>query len=193
MINCWAILIGLAFSINLGCANSAMLLSKTPPRNPVNYTFKASLLQVQNAIKNAFAKLPGYRYMQLEYNDKETVSSKAKATLSLKSNENDFFLHYSGSIGKSKIYFDKNGVALDYYAAFHLHVIFMDSLHTQVEVKTINPQVGIGKKALPSAPHMVRMEKTKVVRPSTIEEYEILLRIGTELGVVANMPKLALP
>lgn len=161
------------------------------PNNPTEYCYNASLNEVKAAIVKEFLLMPGYRYMRLEYRGKDVIlSSKAEQIFKIKSNENDFYLNYSGSIGKSKIYFDKNGKALDYFVEFHLHLIPLNESYTKVEIKTIDPKVGVGRETLPSLPHLVRMIKTKSVPPSSIEEYEILLKIGKGLCLGKNMPAL---
>lgn len=178
----------------LVCCSSTSQIIKTTPNNPRSYVFDSNILQVKAIIKNEFLNKPGYRYMQLEYSGQDIIlSSVAKKLFENESNQNDFYLHYSSSIGKSKIAFDKKENPLDYYAEFHLHLTAIDSTHTKVEVFTIDPKVVVGRELLPSLPHLVRMDKTKSVPPSTIEEYEILLKIGKGLNVGDKMPKLIMP
>lgn len=176
----------------MGCSATSQII-KTTPNNPTSYTFEFNLQQVSEFIKKEFLNRPGYRYMQLEYFGQDVLSSSAKKLFENKSNQNDFYLHYSSAIGKSKIYFNKKGEPLDYYAEFHLHLTVIDSINTKVEIFTTDPRVVVGRDLFPSLPHLVRMDKTKSVPPSTIEEYEILLKIGKGLGVKEKMPKLVEP
>ncbi|MFM7854985.1 MAG: hypothetical protein ACKO96_24435, partial [Flammeovirgaceae bacterium] len=156
--------------------------------------FDFSLEAVDQAIKNAFGKMPGYRYMKLKvFNENDLKSYLANNKLTEKPRQDDFYLTYSGSIGKSEIYFDKKNKPLDYYAEFVIHLIPTDSQNVRVKIITVNSKVAVGRKLLPSFPHFVRMIKTKDVEPSTIEEYEILLKIGEALGVSESMPKIERP
>lgn len=167
---------------------------KSAPDNPTSYIFEFKIQTVSETIKKEFLRPPGYRYMQLEYFGKDVIlSSTAKKVFQDSNNRKDYYLHYSNSIGKSKICFNRKGYALDYYAEFHLHLTAIDSTQTRVEILTIDPKVVTGRNILPSLPHLVRMDKTKSINPSSIEEYEILLKIGKSLGVEEKMPKIKLP
>jgi len=190
------------------CYPSSSQTMKVAPQNPTSYTFMFNIREVRDAIMKEFLKLPGYRYMKLDYVGKDVILSEtAKEIFQSKDNQNDFYLGYSGSIGESKIYFSNKmfkssgpgrakvnkGEPLDYYAEFHLHLESIDSTHIRVEIFTINPRVVVGEKLLPSFPHFGSNPKIKSVQRSTIEEYEILLRIGKGLGVDDKMPKIKLP
>jgi hypothetical protein len=179
------------FFIIVGCACS-IKIAKPIPNNPINYIFDYKMQFVKEAIMEQFLEKPGYRFMRLEYPERDVIlSSGAKKVFKL--NKNDFYLDaLSSSIGKSKIYFGRKGKPLDYYADFHLHLVAIDSTHTKVEISTIDPKVVIGEKLFPSLPHFGANPKYKSVAPSTIEEYEILLLIGKGLGQ-RNMPKLKEP
>ena len=91
-----------------------------------------------------------------------------------------------------KIYLKENGDSLNYLAGFYLHIEEIDSTHTKVSIMTIDPKVVLRRELLPSLPHMVRMDKTMSVDPSTIEEYGILLEIGRLVGE-KDMPSIYLP
>ena len=189
----------------VSCSSTSQII-KTTPNNQTSYTFEFKIQQVSEVIKKGFLNLPGYRYMQLEYSGQNVLSSSAKKLFENTSNQNDFYLSYSGSIGESKIYFSKKtfkssykrikvkkGEPLDYYAEFHLHLTQIDSIHTKVDIYTINPRVVTGEKLLPSFPHFGANPQMKSVPLSTIEEYEILLKIGKGLGVEEKMPKMVEP
>jgi hypothetical protein len=161
--------------------------------NPTSYSFEFSREAVAHAIKQTFSGKNRYRSMTLEYADKPVIlSTKAQEIFS--AHKNDFYLHKDGDIiGKSKIYFGEKGQPLDYTAAFHIHLVDVNETKTKVEIHTMNPQVVIGEHFLPSFPHFGSNPKYKNVSRSTIEEYEILLQIGHELGVKDKMPVLLEP
>lgn len=192
----------------VSCSSTSQII-KTTPNNPTGYTFEFNIQQVGDVIRKEFLNKPGYRYMLLDFPEKESIYyDRVKDLFSTKGNSNDFYLHNFGDrIGESKIYFSsktfksseptrdkvKKGDPLDYYAEFHLHLTLIDSTHTKVAIFTINPMVVTGEKLLPSFPHFGANPKYKSVPPSTIEEYEILLKIGKGLGVEDTMPKLMMP
>jgi hypothetical protein len=93
---------------------------------------------------------------------------------------------------KAKLYRSEKGGSLDYWAWFYLHLESIDNTNTKVTITTFEPEVIVGRELLPSPPHFVRRDKTLTVEPSTIEEYEILLKIGNLVGE-KNMPSLILP
>lgn len=180
------LILGITTSISMG-----QNVHHLKVKNLTSYSFDYSSDAVRQAIEKAFGKIPGYRYMKLKvFNEDELKSYLASNKLTAELHKDDFYLTYSGSIGKSEIYFDRNNKPLDYYAEFIIHLIPNDSQNVKVEIITINSKVAVGRKLFPSLPHLVRMIKTKDVEPSTIEEYEILLKIGEALGVSGSMPKM---
>ena len=90
---------------------------------------------------------------------------------------------------KSHVYF-KGGEPVEYGAFFHLHIDSVDSRHTRISVITINPIITYDY-GVPTPPHDTRPLGC-VVPPSTIEEYEILHRIGELVGE-KNMPAIKYP
>jgi hypothetical protein len=157
-------------------------------KNPTFYIFSFSANEARGAIEKGFSGLPGYRYMRLEQLSGKKLQYFLEEKKSVKvASEGDYYLRYSNAIGSSEIYFDKKKRPLSYYAEFLLHLSSVDG-GTKVEIITIRPRVVTGQSLLPKLPHFARVEKTKPVEPSTIEEYEILLKIGTSLGVSGRVP-----
>jgi hypothetical protein len=107
-------------------------------------------------------------------------------------NKLDFCLMPVYYISKSMIYKRENGSSLDYEAWFYLHLEAAEKNMTKVNIRTIEPKIIVGKELLPLPPHFVRKDKTIQVEPSTIEEYEILIKIGNLVGE-KDMPALNLP
>ena len=107
---------------------------------------------------------------------------------SLPENKEDFYLYseFIPWISESYIY-----PGLKYDASFHLHINKIDEGHTELIIKTIKPRVITGKEFWPSFPHFSRDYKYHDVELSTIEEYEILYKIGQSIN--EDMPQVQYP
>jgi len=140
--------------------------------NPTSYIFDANIEQVEKSIIDGFGNyqmecmvlcLNGDRdYYNYIYKDSKNIY--------------DAILNSLCSF-KSKIYF-KFGKPLYYQANFHIHLDSISENKIQVEIFTLDPEIivfGIGYGHL-------GYTWIKKVSPSTIEEYEILLAIGAQLG-----------
>ena len=144
--------------------------------NPTSYIFEANIEQVRKSI---IAGLGDYKMKCLALYSKEDY-------------ENDVFntnIRYDALLNsfcsfESKIYFRFNK-PLYYQASFHLHLDSISENRTKVEVFTLNPNICTWGFPFGSTGH--GYSHTKKVSPSTIEEYEILLAIGKQLGE-KNMP-----
>ena len=98
---------------------------------------------------------------------------------------------YHTPIGKSVVYFAR-GKPLDYLAEFHLHLVERGPKETQVDVWTHKPEVNLGKVFHFGTRGPGFAEIYVAIEPTTIEEYEILLRMGQLLGE-KNMPPIIVP
>jgi hypothetical protein len=158
-------------------------------KNPVEYNFSISkdslqrIISEQMKIENTMLWDAQHGIMVLE-----EISKK----FSQKGNASDFCLMPIYYLCKAKLYRSEKGGSLDYWAWFYLHLESIDNTNTKVTITTFEPEVIVGRELLPSPPHFVRRDKTLTVEPSTIEEYEILLKIGNLVGE-KNMPSLILP
>ena len=161
-------LICLVLSIILiGCYSK----KKLDNSNPTSYVFNANIEQVRIAIVNNTEKYNENR-MSLWSKDED------KKIILHTDIKGDAWLNQFGNI-ESKIYF-KSGKPLPYSVDFHIRLDSISENKTRVEIFTLNPKIfrwgilygNIGH----GYAHM------KEVPPSTIEEYEILLSIGEQLG-----------
>jgi len=185
--------------------------------NPTNYEFDATVSGVTNAIRKAFDKWQEEqtkKYQKKEWEGASDATTKHSLTLALQSsglvslffkgdadalsknlltkagNENDAYLFGStSSLGESQVYF-KDGQPLIYYADFHIHLVAIGPQKTRVEISTYGSRVvaGLDKSWSPHGPSLIFVE----VPPTTIEQYQILLGIGQQLGTT-NMPPLVTP
>jgi hypothetical protein len=158
--------------IFIGCY-SQKKLTKT---NPTSYIFNSNIEEVRNAIKN------GFKDYQMEcvalYSKEDFENGIFNTNIKF-----DAILNSFCSVN-SKIYY-KSDKPLPYNASFHLHLDSISESKTKVEVFTLDPEIyvwGIGIWG-----HSIHSQ-IKKVPPSTIEEYEILLTIGEQLGEKKDMP-----
>ena len=157
-------------------------------RNPIEYIFNTSKDNLNNLIK----QLTINKMMLFDATKGDMVSDAASKLFTQPNNKSDFCLMPLNYICKSKIYQKKNGDSLKYRAWFYLHIEKIDEKKTKVSIRTLEPEVIIGRELFPSPPHFVRKDKTLPVEPSTIEEYDILLKIGNLVGE-KDMPPIHLP
>jgi hypothetical protein len=174
--------------------------------NPTNYVFNASIVDVQAAIKKSLGEEWGRELRRANSNsfdeplygalrmqgasllwkgDGDTLS---RGVLTQFGNEKDAYLYGGGScVGLSKTYF-KDGKPLVYFADFHIHLEGLGS-QTRVTIFTINPSVVVG-----TEPHVAHGPAYVFgsVPPSSIEEFQILSRIGNQLHMT-NMPIVIAP
>ena len=154
--------------------------------NPTSYVFDSSDSQLSFVIVSEFDHLR-YRDMMLSYQGSRYKPLDTLEIFEQPGNERDFYLGtVSGTIGKSFVY-----PKYDYDASFHLHLNSIDPTHTELIVYTLNPRITVGTEFWPSPPHFVRKTKYFDVPPSSVEEYEILLRVGNRLKQV--MPAIKYP
>jgi|SRR5215469_11702024 len=196
--------------ISSTCGRGQVLIQerKLLRQNPTNFEFRASIPEVQSAIRKAFnskwrrelnlrsktatAKGPLYRPLQLQgasliwKGDADTLTGDI---LRMAGNEDDAYLFGGPScVGLSQVYF-KDGDPLVYFANFHIHLASINASQTRVTIFTIAPAVVAGiEQHFAHGPAYVFAE----VPPTSIEEYEILRRIGLQLGIT-NMPDVNIP
>jgi hypothetical protein len=188
-----------------------------PHSNPTSYEFDATASDIKNAIKKAFsddwrieeakknhgrvwtgggdAKANRLLTMALQLPPgllfwKGDADALTKGLLTKLGNENDAYFYATDSpVGESQVYF-KGGQPLIYYADFHIHLTAVGSQKTSVEIFTYDSSVvtGVDESLLPHRPSFISVK----VDPTTVEEYQILLRIGEQLGT-KGMPPLVTP
>jgi len=177
------------FEASLVSCQDRIIKIELTKKNPIEFVFntqKDSLYKIiskQLIITNMMLWDAAHGYM---------VLNKISDLFLLSKNKSDFCLMPTFYICKSKIYQKDNGDSLEYEAWFYLHLEEVVKGKTKVSITTIEPKVVVGRELLPTPPHFVRKDKTLLVEPSTIEEYEILLKIGRLVGE-QGMPPLQLP
>jgi hypothetical protein len=185
--------------------------------NPTSYAFDATINDVQVAIKkasNQWREKTTKKYQARVWKGNGDVETQRLFTLALQSsglmhlgwkdegilvsqrlpampeNKNDAYLHGGDSpIGESQIYF-KDGQKLIYFANFHIHLTAVAPQKTRVEIFTYGSQViaGLDKSWSPHGSSFIFVD----VEPTTIEQYQILVGIGEQLGT-KDMPQLITP
>lgn len=161
-------LIGLLFItisvLTIGCYSKEKLQSP----NPTSYVFDAGIEDVRKAILTRVEdSLDGYTVYAKEDYDNDILSKNIK---------NDALLRNHYDV-KSKMFF-RFGKPLPYFPEFIIHLDSISEKKTNVVVYTSDTTIVIG--GIGVAHFGYTWEKK--VSPSTIEEYEILLLIGQQLG-----------
>jgi len=160
-------LIGLLFItisvLTIGCYTKEKLLVP----NPTSYVFDAGIEDVKKAIINIDDSLIGYIVYAKEDYEKDILSKNIK---------NDALLRNYYDVG-SKMYF-RFGKPLPYSPGMFIHLDSISENMTKAEVFTSDTTIVVGGIGVPHFGYTWEKE----VSPSTIEEYEILLFIGRQLG-----------
>lgn len=161
-------LIGLLFItisvLTIGCYTKEKLLVP----NPTSYVFDAGIEDVRKAILTRVEdSLDGYTVYAKEDYDNDILSKNIK---------NDALLRNHDDV-KSKMFF-RFGNPLPYFPEFIIHLDSISEKKTNVVVYTSDTTIVVGGIGVPHFGYTWE----KKVSPSTIEEYEILLLIGQQLG-----------
>lgn len=161
-------LIGLLFItisvLTIGCYTKEKLLVP----NPTSYVFDAGIEDARKAILTRVEdSLDGYTVYAKEDYDNDILSKNIK---------NDALLRNHYDV-KSKMFF-RFGNPLPYFPEFIIHLDSISEKKTNVVVYTSDTTIVVGGIGVPHFGYTWE----KKVSPSTIEEYEILLLIGQQLG-----------
>jgi hypothetical protein len=175
------------FIFLLGSCNSPIIQLTLPQKNPTFYLFNSNISNVKKAINSSFNNFEFYR-MILSF--KEDSNPFSEEIFIDPINNKDAYL-YSFDLLNSSIYF-KDSKPLLYDVSFHIHLDSIDNCHTNVTVITIHPKVVVGTKFGLADNLKIRIADFRKVEPSTVEEYQILLRIGNALDE-KQMPPLIMP
>ena len=161
--------------ITIGCVTQ----QKLSIPNPTSYIFGSNLEQVKEAIKDVkkVTPLKSFRFIYAEnsINEDSILFSK-------QANCNDVILINFSASHDSKIYY-KFGKTVYYNAKYHIHLDSVSTDKTKVEIYTLKPHIIT---FFLGGQHGIN--RSKNVLPSTIEEYEILLAIGKQLGQEGMLP-----
>lgn len=191
-----------------GCCESYsekdLIVKKLSKRNPTSYTFNSSISDLHQIILSLeytswrnFFDDPS-TYQPSEYNSKGVHISIYDTTVytSLSSdkskvdtNKIKYVLSNYDWIGKSKMYFTENG-ALDFQCVFNIKLVRIDKNRTKVNVELTDMYILLGKYF--NLHCQCCAYNSISVKPSSIEEYKFLLKLG-ELSGEKNMPALILP
>jgi hypothetical protein len=157
---------------------------KLAVQNPTTYDFNSSLADVHEALRKKVVKCCG---ASIEF---KADAIFGRPVLLSVGNENDAYIHnFHEPIGASAVYFSR-GTPLPYICEFQIHLVPISPQETRVVVIARNPEViaGLSWWGLHGSPANIY----KDVKPTSIEEYKILLELGSSLGAT-GMPKLLLP
>jgi hypothetical protein len=160
-------------------------IKKLAKQNPTSFVFRASVDEIQRALRNKAVRCCG---LAVEFKDHTFFSN---GLLDLPGNGNDAYIHnFHQPIGPSAVYFSADD-PLPYLCEFQLHLIPISQGETRVVVIPRKAEVIYGRSWW--GPHNFSPANLyRDVSPTTVEEYRILLELGTALGA-DNMPLLQLP
>ncbi len=179
----------------LACDRDIHLIETKPfsQKNPTDYEFAVPVSEVKKKLLAAFEDFDLKDKLCASLNEIKSclfsVESKEDPTVSREifansENNNDLYLYPYDLIGPSPIYFG-GGKPLEYRAEFQLHLTDAGNDRTKVTIITHNSTVINGAKCC--GPHG-DVSNYVVVEPTTIEEYKILLFIGSVLGAKGMSP-----
>ncbi|MBK0378830.1 hypothetical protein [Mucilaginibacter segetis] len=145
----------------------------------VSYVYKHPIIQVREEVVRMFSD---ERYHGLDMTQGYNSSESDLLKISQSDNLNHFFINwfawYSG--GESELYYNWWG-KLKYIPKYHIVLDSISNDQTKIEIQSF-PKVEAGTQfSLNHGLPYVTSRKVEV-KPTTIEEYEIIKRIGKALG-----------
>ena len=171
----------------IGCGTTYYyyFIMHLPKSNPTQYIFPRPLEEIMKVFYDKFsADFSSFCFI----NDKDCGWENEKY---LKTPENINDAIYRPTVN-SRVYYNAEE-PIRHSLIFHIHIISLSERTTLVEVRMIKSEIEIGEdnfhKLFPGHVSFVM----KSVPPTTIEEYEILLKIGEGLGIKDQMPPIILP
>ena len=179
-------LLNILFFFSSGCSSDRNYTMTV--KNPTEYLYFFGIDSVKMIIKQKFSHGEFYG---LDLACKEDIL--ITKIFDNPSNYNDFVLEEFSTWHKckSKVYFNKENKPLIYHATYQIHLEKVSESKTKVSIIVTESGI-IYKTKLPVLPHLSRVNRLKELPPTTVEEYEILLIIGKELGV-KDMPSIKIP
>jgi hypothetical protein len=159
-------------------------VKRLPRPNPTRFVFEASTDQIRAALTSKVVCCCG---RAIEFRQDALFSG---SILKSPGNENDAYLHnFHEPIGPSPVYL-AGDQPLPYICEFHLHLMARSSKETEVVVIPHKSEVIEGESWW--GLHGSSAYTYSSVAPTSIEEYKILLDLGSALGAT-NMPPVVLP
>ncbi|MFA6598696.1 MAG: hypothetical protein WCS69_13315 [Ignavibacteriaceae bacterium] len=151
-----------------------------PKKNLTSYIFPASIDSIKKIIKK--------HYYSTKFAS-DTVDFVGKELLSKPENKNDAYV-WRGQ-DTSILYYSPLDRPVHGNIELYAHLTYIDSNSTKVEIFV--PVYTISTMYNPWSNYIHLAFDDKKVPPTSIEEYQLLLKIGVELGIADEMPKIILP
>ncbi|RYE56468.1 MAG: hypothetical protein EOP48_07950 [Sphingobacteriales bacterium] len=174
--------------------SSRKVLSNSNSQNPTAYIFNINVDSARFVFANSYWKYHNelrFDLREINYHGdgKERLwTDRAQTALQGEAYKHDVWMQLS--VDSSSVYKDEEGKPLSYLMECKAHFEPVGSHQTRMEIQVLSAKVAVGKKLLPSTPHFGNSDILKEVKPTTVEEYKLLLCLGKELGVAAQMPPL---
>jgi hypothetical protein len=187
------LLVALAMLL-VSCGAPRVEQRSLPRPNPTSYDFAVPVEAVHQAVDALYTQQFRERRLNsfiIGKADDEPLTDEQRERFAGPGGADDRYLWYMHEpMGLSLVYF-VGGEPAPYIADFHLEIQALEDQLTRVAVEAVGPQVIAGKTLLPRH-ELSRANIYLAVSPSTVEEYQLLLRIGEILGQ-PGMPALRVP
>ena len=177
------------------CRSSASKIDEPQIKNPTTYEFHYSRNYVERAIIDALGShKSSWSSISTPLLWGGTKRGKFYDYFLMENNSNRGFSLFPGTGGNpSKVYFKKSGEPYLYVPqSIDINLIVINENTTKVIIRIVDPKVQTKLSLSFPAIGGLRKWKYQPVMATTVEEYEILLRIGLELNN-ENMPELQIP
>jgi len=171
------------------CSRYLIFSKHIPKPNPLTYTYDFPIELVRKKVSETFSSGASQgMYVEIGYNKAESQLNG----ISPNENRNNFFINRIGFIssGESIMYYNFWG-RLTLYPSYHIILDSISETRTRIRIESF-PKVKTGPKIETNHGIPYLSSYRVYVKPSTIEEYEIIRSIGNFLGQ-KNMPPVIMP
>ena len=181
--------------IQYGNPSSVILVRSLPQPNPTSFVFAASLAQLHATLQEAnISPLEG-RNLETRESVDRSLFPYVYRLLSRAGNEDDGYIRCRPGDGNDQTpLYSVPALKYSLYGVeLHVHLTAIDPGHTRVDVQPHRPWIYAGERERGFFPFYWHRRGIFVkARPTTIEEYRLLQKLGAVLGV-QDMPPLVLP
>jgi hypothetical protein len=177
------------FSILLVCSHYVKFTKHIAKPNPLEYNYNFPIDDVRRVMNVRFSD---YKFRAMSYFVGYNYVEQEMRKLTDTENSNHIFLNWYGvaSAGQSEIYYNLWG-KLDLYPCYHIILDSLSGNRTRIRIESF-PKVKLGRMVDTNHGIPYLTSNRVEVKPSTIEEYEIIKIIGDDLGE-KNMPVIIRP
>ena len=167
---------------NTSCSSVRHVTGEYVGDNPIEYVFDVPESEMREIIEVAFDFYR--RKIRTDFKFYDLYREHHKEHDYILWNRFNYYRYvYEGYHYVSKVYFDRKGKGYNYCPFYIIFVNSVDISKTKVRIEAIEPKIRKSNKRL----------RYKPVNPTSVEEYELLLILGKEIGIEKEMPELKIP